>query len=122
MSQLIDIDGRRCNGEAMRTLGLVNLPWLWHRFAIGREAIETLHKHSSLRVRWLLGGAIGLIEQMTTAKVRAALPKLRPTLSCCHDDIQWRDLLQLAGEALDCLWRFLKSRSSTLSDTEDVVC
>lgn len=119
--RLIDINGRLSGGVAVPTLAGMDLPWLWYQVAIGQESVETLHQQSGVRVRWLLGDAIGLLEHTLAGKPREALAILRPVPGCRHDDFHWADPLPLFGEGLDYLWKFLKSRGSTRPDVAGMV-
>ena len=119
--RLIDINGRLSGGVAVPTLAGMDLPWLWYQVAIGQTDIEPLAQKSGVRVRWLLGDAIGLVEHILTGKAREALAILRPVRGCWHDDFSLRDPLPIFGEAADYFWKFARARGSTRPDAEGMV-
>ena len=119
--RLIDINGRLSGGVAVPTLAGMDLPWLWYQLAIGRETVETLRQQTGVRVRWLLGDAIGLVEHILAGKAREALAILRPVPGCRHDDFAWSDPLPLLGEAADYFWKFTRAGGSTRPDAEGMV-
>ena len=119
--RLIDINGRLSGGVAVPTLAGMDLPWLWYQVAIGAEVIEPMAQQQGVRVRWLLGDGIGLVEHVITGKAREALSILRPVPGCRHDDFSWRDPLPLFGEGADYFWKFARSRGSTRPDVEGMV-
>ena len=114
--RLIDINGRLSGGVAVPTLAGMDLPWLWYQVAIGAQEIKTMTQLKDLHVRWLLGDAIGLIEHVLDGEVRGALSILRPVSGVSHDDFSVSDPLPLLGEAVDYLYKFVRSRGSRLPE------
>jgi len=119
--RLIDINGRLSGGVAVPTLAGMNLPWLWYQTAIGQSPVDSLTQVSDVRVRWLLGDAIGLVEHVTAGKFKQALAILKPVPGCRHDDFSWADPLPLLGEAADYFWKFVRSRGSVRPDVDGMV-
>ena len=119
--RLIDINGRLSGGVAVPTLAGMDLPWLWYQVAIGEGSIDCLSQKTGVRVRWLLGDAIGLVEHVLMSKWLEALAILRPVPGCRHDDFSWRDPAPLLGEAADYFWKFANSRGSTRPDVDGMV-
>jgi len=119
--RLIDINGRLSGGVAVPTLAGMDLPWLWYQISMGSENIEPMAQRPGVRVRWLLGDAIGLVEHAVAGKARAALAALKPVRGCRHDDFHWDDPLPLAGEALDYFWQSVRARGSPRPDVEGMV-
>ena len=119
--RLIDINGRLSGGVAVPTLAGMDLPWLWYQVAIGAEDIEPLSQETGVRVRWLLGDAIALVEHVLTGKAREALGILQPVPGCRHDDFSWSDPLPLFGEAADYFEKFIRSRGSVRPDNAGMI-
>ena len=119
--RLIDINGRLSGGVAVPTLAGMDLPWLWYQVAIGAPDIEALVQKKDVRVRWLLGDAIGLVEHVLGGKGREASSILRPVRGCRHDDFSWADPFPLFGEAADYFWKFARSRGSTRPNVAGMV-
>lgn len=119
--RLIDINGRLSGGVAVPTIAGMDLPWLWYQVSIGAEDITPMKQQPGVRVRWLLGDAIGLVEHVTTGQARAVASILRPVPGCRHDDFFWADPLPLAGEAMDYFWKFVQSRGAVRPDTDGMV-
>lgn len=118
---LIDINGRLSGGVAVPTLAGMDLPWLWYQVAIGAKNIEPMRQQKNVRVRWLLGDAIGLVEHALGGKAREALSILRPVPGCRHDDFSLSDPIPLFGEAIDYFWKFARARGSTRPDVDGMV-
>lgn len=119
--RLIDINGRLSGGVAVPTLAGMDLPWLWYQVSIGADELPHMAQQPGVRVRWLVGDAIGLVEHLAAGKARTALGTLKPVRGCRHDDFYWDDPLPLAGEAVDYLWKFVRARGSTRPDVEGMV-
>jgi predicted ATP-grasp superfamily ATP-dependent carboligase len=119
--RLIDINGRLSGGVAVPTLAGMDLPWLWYQVAIDAESIDKMSQQSGIRVRWLLGDGIGLVEHVLSGKAGEALSILRPVPGCRHDDFSLSDPLPLLGEAADYFWKFARAWGSTRPDTEGMV-
>jgi biotin carboxylase len=119
--RLIDINGRLSGGVAVPTLAGMDLPWLWYQVSIGADEIDSMTQKPDVRVRWLLGDAIGLVEHAAAGKARTALAALKPAGGTRHDDFHWDDPLPLAGEAMDYFWKFVRARGSTRPDVEGMV-
>lgn len=119
--RLIDINGRLSGGVAVPTLAGMDLPWLWYQVSIGRTDIEIPVQAPDVRVRWLLGDAIGLVEHALAGKFFEALAVLRPTAGCRHDDFSLGDPLPLFGQAADYFSRFIRSRGSVRPDVAGMV-
>ncbi|TVQ41234.1 MAG: ATP-grasp domain-containing protein [Wenzhouxiangella sp.] len=121
LPHLIDINGRLSGGVAVPTLAGMDLPWLWYQVAVGVQEIMPIQQTPDVRVRWLLGDAIGMVEHLKTGKVREAVAILRPIPGCRHDDLSWSDPFPLFGEAADYFWKFARSRGSTRPDIAGMV-
>lgn len=121
LPRLIDINGRLSGGVAVPTLAGMDLPWLWYQVAIGEKPMVRLAQKTGVRVRWLLGDAIGLVEHLLSGKAHEALSILQPVKGCRHDDFSWSDPLPLFGEAADYFWKFARSRGSTRPDVVGMV-
>lgn len=120
-AHLIDINGRLSGAVAVPYEAGMDLPWIWYQVSAGMAEIEAEDARPGIRVRWLLGDAIALVEHLLTGEVRAALRILRPVPGCRHDDFVWRDPLPFLGESLDYLAKFLRARGSVRPMTKGMV-
>ncbi|MDK9708672.1 MAG: ATP-grasp domain-containing protein [Desulforhopalus sp.] len=118
---LIDINGRLSGAVAVPYEAGMDLPWIWYQVSAGIKEIETQNPRPGVRVRWILGDGIGLVEHLLAGEVRAGLPILIPIPGCRHDDFVWHDPLPFLGQALDYLAKFLRARGSVRPMTKGMV-
>lgn len=119
--RLIDINGRLSGGVAVPYLAGMDLPWLWYQAALSPEEFDRFVQKPEVKVRWLVGDGIGLVEHILGGHFSKAASILKPQLGCRHDDFYWNDPLPLLGESADYFWKFVKSRGSVRPDVAGMV-
>ncbi len=119
--RLIDINGRLSGAVAVPFEAGMDLPWIWYQVSAGIEDVEASDAKPGVRVRWILGDGIALVEHLMAGEVREALGILTPSVGLRHDDLVWSDPMPFVGQALDYLWKFVRGRGSTKPKVEGMV-
>jgi hypothetical protein len=99
----------------------MDLPWIWYQVSAGMEEIDAQDARPGVKVRWILGDAIALVEHLLAGEIRAGLRILLPIPRCRHDDFVWHDPLPFFGQGLDYLAKFLRARGSVRPMTKGMV-
>ncbi len=111
-AHLIDINGRLSGAVAVPYEAGMDLPWIWYQVSAGLDAIDAQDARPGVKVRWILGDAIALVEHLLAGEIRAGLRIPLPVPGCRHDDFVWDDPLPFLGQGLDYFSKFLRSRGS----------
>ncbi|MFO7903895.1 MAG: ATP-grasp domain-containing protein [Pirellulaceae bacterium] len=120
-AHLIDINGRLSGAVAVPYEAGMDLPWIWYQVSVGREEIDAQDARPGVRVRWVLGDAIALVEHLLAGEVRAGLRILLPRSGCRHDDFVWHDPLPFLAQGLDYLAKFIRARGAFRPPTTGAV-
>jgi predicted ATP-grasp superfamily ATP-dependent carboligase len=120
-AHLIDINGRLSGAVAVPYEAGMDLPWIWYQVSAGMREIDAKDARPGVRVRWILGDAIALVEHLLAGEIRAAMQILVPNPGCRHDDYVWHDPLPFFGQSLDYLAKFLRARGSVRPMTKGMV-
>jgi predicted ATP-grasp superfamily ATP-dependent carboligase len=120
-AHLIDINGRLSGAVAVPYEAGMDLPWIWYQVSAGMEDIDAQDARPGVKVRWILGDAIALVEHLLAGEIRAGLRILLPIPGCRHDDFVWHDPLPFLGQGLDYLAKFLRARGSVRPMTKGMV-
>jgi predicted ATP-grasp superfamily ATP-dependent carboligase len=120
-AHLIDINGRLSGAVAVPYEAGMDLPWIWYQVSLGLDEVDAEDARSGVRVRWILGDSIGLVEHLLAGEFRGALAILVPSRGCRHDDLVWHDPLPFFGQGLDYLAKFIRARGSVRPMTKGMV-
>lgn len=120
-AHLIDINGRLSGAVAVPFEAGMDLPWIWYQVSAGMEKYDAHDARPGVKVRWILGDAIALVEHLLAGEIRAGLRILLPIPGCRQDDFVWHDPLPFFGQGLDYLAKFLRARGSVRPMTKGMV-
>lgn len=120
-AHLIDINGRLSGAVAVPFEAGMDLPWIWYQVSVGKKVTDAKDATPGVKVRWILGDAIALVEHILAGEIRAGLRILFPIRKCRHDDFVWHDPLPFFGQCLDYFAKFIRARGSVRPMTKGMV-
>lgn len=101
----VEINPRFWGSLALPYYSGMDFPWLYYNILREGDINPTFDYREGVKVKWLLGGAIGFVDELVNNK-RVRFSHLSPKADY-YDDFSWEDPFILLGESVYYLSRFI---------------
>jgi predicted ATP-grasp superfamily ATP-dependent carboligase len=114
---LIEVNPRFWGSLALAIHAGVDFPYLLYQMALEGDVAPVLDYRKNVTVRWLLGDALATVRRLGHNGRSASSSRDHFTAEA-FDDLDWSDLLPLAGEFLFSARKYLKTRHSIADEVD----